>query len=63
MVAQLPPSNLSLSQKPDSVQESEFTAQTRQVVTLAQASGSGQAAAEEQGIGSPQGVNIPLRSV
>ena len=55
MVAQPPASNLSLSQKPDSVQGSEFTAQTRQVVKSAQASGSGQAIAEVQGIGSPQG--------
>ena len=55
VVAQPPASNLFLSQKPDSVQGSEFIAQTRQVVKSAQASGSGQATAEVQGIGSPQG--------
>ena len=55
VVAQLPASTLSLSQKADSVQGSRFTAQTRQVVKSGQASGSGQAAAEVQGIGSPQG--------
>ena len=55
VVAQPPASNLSLSQKPDSVQDSDFTARARQVVTSAKASGSGQAPAEVQGIGSPQG--------
>ena len=55
VVAEPLESNLSLSQTPDYLQDSEFKAQTRQVVKSAQASGSGQGAREIRGIGPPQG--------